>query len=86
MTGRFEPVLERLSNQQEWASHGAPNLDRAETPQWPDLTPFERAATQRPRNRFRVEARDADARANNFTTPTFSSISGPLLRSVRSAS
>ena len=27
---KFEPVLEALlSNQQEWASHGAPNLDRA---------------------------------------------------------
>lgn len=72
---KFEPVLEELlSKQQEWASHGAPNLDRAwEIAAMAGLDPVRarRDATS-PDIDSVLRLDIADARANRIQqTPTF---------------
>lgn len=71
----FEPVLEALlSNQQKWASHGAPNLDRA----WEIavLAGFDAVRGRRDATSAEIDSvlrfDIADARANKIQqTPTF---------------
>ena len=72
---KFEPVLEALlSNQQEWASHGTPNLDRAweiATMAGLDVVRARRDATS-PEIDSVLRLDIADARGNRIQqTPTF---------------